>query len=56
MDVDAVQQRAADLSLIASDGYGGATACFDRVTAEAARAPVQVAVAEASNYLHLLLR
>jgi hypothetical protein len=46
VDVDAVQQRAADLLLVASDGHGRTTAFFHRVAVEAAGAPVQVAVVD----------
>jgi hypothetical protein len=51
MHIDTVQQRPADLLLVASDGLGGTTAGFDRVIVEAARAPVQIAVVTALFYL-----
>ena len=51
MNIDSVQEGSADLLLVPGDGTGGATARFDRVIAEAAGAPVRVAVA--TNFLYL---
>ncbi|HKV00819.1 MAG TPA: hypothetical protein VJQ26_01770 [Ktedonobacteraceae bacterium] len=45
VDIDAVQQRAADFFLVAGDGHGGAAAFSHRVAVEAAGTGVQVAVA-----------
>ena len=45
MDVDTIQQGAADLLLVASDRHGGTTAFFHGVAVEAAGAPVRVDVA-----------
>ena len=50
MDVDAVEQGAADAFLLARDGHGRAGAFFDGVVEEAAGAPVRVAVA--TSFLH----
>ncbi len=44
MDVDAIQERGADLLLVAGDGYGGTTALFDGCVVEAAGAGVVVGV------------
>ena len=45
MDVDAVEEGAADAFLVAGNGGGGAAAFFDGVAVEAARASVRGAVA-----------
>ena len=45
MDVDAVEQGAADAFLLARDGHGRAGAFFDGVVEEAAGASMQVVVA-----------
>lgn len=45
MNIDAVQERAADFLLVAGDGHGGTTAFFYRIAIIAAGAPVWVAVA-----------
>jgi ATP:corrinoid adenosyltransferase len=44
VDIDAVQQRAADFFLVASDGHGGTTVFFDGVAVEAAGTGMQVGV------------
>ena len=44
VDVDAVEEGAADAFLVAGDGGGGAAALFDGVAVEAAGTPVRVAV------------
>ena len=46
VDVDAVQERAADLLLVAGDGHSGTTTLFDGVAVESAGAGVQLAVAK----------
>src|SRR6266699_5438362 len=51
VDVDTVEEGAADAFLVAGDGGGGATALFDGVALEAAGAPVRVAVA--TSLFHL---
>jgi hypothetical protein len=45
VDVDAVEERAADPLLVAGDRRRGAAALLDRVAEIAARAPVQIAIA-----------
>jgi len=44
VDVDTVDERAADLLLVAGDGHGATTTLFDGVDVEAAGAGVRVAV------------
>jgi ATP:corrinoid adenosyltransferase len=44
VDVDAVQQWAADFLLVAGDGHGGTTVFFDGIALEAAGAGMRVAV------------
>jgi len=44
VDVDTVDERAADLLLVAGDGHGATTTLFDGVAVEAAGAGVRVAV------------
>ena len=46
VNIDTVDEWAADLLPVAGDGYGGITALFDGVAVEAARTGVRVAVAE----------
>ena len=43
MDVDAVQERAADLLLVAGDRHGATTALFDGDVVEATGASVRIA-------------
>ena len=50
MDVDTVDERAADLLLVAGDGHGATTALFDRVAVEAAGAGVRIAAASTFLY------
>ena len=45
MNVDAVEQGAADFLLVAGDGHGRAGAFFDQVTEKSAGAGMQIAVA-----------
>ena len=52
MDVDTVDERAADFLLVAGDGYGGTTALFDGGAVEAAGEPVRVAVVAKFLYAH----
>jgi hypothetical protein len=49
VDVDAVEQRAADALLVAGDGGGRTATLFDGVAVEATRAPMQLAVVTNSS-------
>jgi len=51
VDVDTIQQWAADFLLVAGDGHGGTTALFDGGAVEGAGAGVRVAVVTTLFYL-----
>jgi len=44
VDVDTVEQRAANAFLVAGDGHGGAATFFDGVAVIAARTPVRITI------------
>jgi hypothetical protein len=56
VDVDAIQERGADLLLVAGDSYGGTTTFFDGGAVEGAGEGLQVVLRSETGSLRFLIR